>query len=93
MGRPRTKPPMTKLNTPKTLRLISIGNSLGVILPVDVLDDLGIKRKVGESLVLQRCSASQRLELSAENRDFQKKLAALREVVEHYDDALRELAK
>ena len=84
---------MTTLTTPKILRLTAIGNSLGVILPVDVLDDLGVKRQVGESLVLQRCASSQRLELSAENRDFQKKLTALREIVEHYDDALRELAK
>ena len=79
--------------TPKTLRLTAIGNSLGVILPVDVLEDLGVKRQVGETIVLRRCPTSQRLELSAEDDDFQKKLAALREVVAHYDDALRELAK
>ncbi len=84
---------MTNLTTPKTLRLTQIGNSLGVILPVEVLDDLGVKRRAGERLILSRCPTSQRLELSVENGDFQDKLAALREVVEHYEDALRELAK
>ena len=84
---------MAKLTTPRTLRLTAIGNSLGVILPVDVLADLGVKREVGASIVLWRCQVSNRLELSAEDSDFHRKLAALRDVVEHYDDALRELAK
>lgn len=81
------------LTTPKTLHLTQIGDSLGVVLPVEVLDELGVRRSVGEAIVLRRCATSRRLELSGEDSNFQKKLDALREVVEHYDDALRELAK
>ncbi len=81
------------MDTPRTLRLTTIGNSLGVILPRDVLSELGVKWEAGEAITLHRCPTSNRLEMSAENPDFRRKLAALRRVMEHYDDALRELAK
>jgi putative addiction module antidote len=81
------------MDTPKTLHLTNIGNSLGVILPRDVLADLGIKREAGEAIILHRCPTSGRLEMSGENPDFRRKLEALRKVMEHYDDTLRELAR
>ena len=81
------------MDTPKTLKLKAIGNSLGVILPKDVLAEIGVKRQAGETIVLQRCPTTGKLEISADNPDFRKKLDALRRVMDHYDDALRELAK
>jgi putative addiction module antidote len=79
--------------THKTLQLKQIGNSLGVILPVDVLTELGVRREVGATIALDTCPATGRLEMSAEDPEFRRKLDALRKVMGHYDDALRELAK
>lgn len=82
------------MDTPKTLKLKAIGNSLGVILPKDVLAEIGVKRKAGETIVLTKCSVTGRLEISApEDPEFRRKLEVLRRVIENHDDALRELAK
>lgn len=77
----------------KTLHLKQIGNSLGVILPVDVLNELGVRREVGATIALETCPATGRIEMSAEDPEFRQKLDALRRVMGQYDDALRELAK
>ncbi len=79
--------------THKTLQLKKIGNSFGVILPVDVLDELGVRREVGATISLDTCPTTGRLELSAEDPEFRRKLDSLRKVMDHYGDAFRELAK
>lgn len=77
----------------KTLRLKQIGDSFGVILPVEILEQLGVRREVGATISIDTCPATGRLELSAENPEFRRRLDALREVMGHYDDTLRELSK
>ncbi len=84
---------MATFDTPRTLNLREIGNSLGVILPREILADLGVKPEAGATLVVHRCTTTGRLELSAEDAEFTRKLDALRKVIDHYDDAFRELAK
>jgi len=81
------------MTTHKTLQLKQIGNSLGIILPVDILAELGVRREVGATISLDTCPTTGRLEMSAEDPEFRRKLDALREVTGHYGDTLRELAK
>jgi antitoxin component of MazEF toxin-antitoxin module len=84
---------MATIDTPRTLSLREIGNSLGVILPREILADLGVKPEAGATLVVHRCTTTGRLELSAEDAEFTRKLDALRKVMAHFHDTFRELAK
>ena len=77
----------------KELRLRRVGNSLGVILPKDVLDALGVESKEGEVLTVTQLPDGTGLELRHVDRRFQKKLALLRDTIKRYKNALRELAK
>lgn len=75
------------------LRLRRIGNSLGVILPKEVLDALGAEGKEGETLTLARLPEGGGLELRHVDAKFEKKLAVLRDTLKRFKNTLRELAK
>lgn len=84
---------MPTIDTPKTLYLKKFGNSFGLILPIEVLTAMGAKRQEGEPIVLRRCPTSGRLEISAEDSEFARKLEVLREIMEEDDDVFTELAR
>lgn len=66
-----------------------IGNSLGVILPKEVLDHYGIKE--GDSVDVER--GDKAIELHPQNADLAEQLKAARVGMAKYRVALRELAK
>lgn len=71
------------------LKLTKIGNSVGVILPKELLAHL--HASVGESLSVVLTPRG--IELSAAEPDFDAQMAAAREVMARRKRALRELAK
>ena len=72
-----------------TLKITKIGNSAGIILPKEVLAQLGAD--VGGTLSV--VTTPRGIELSAEEPDFEAQMAAAREVMARRKRALRELAK
>ncbi len=74
------------------LRLRRVGNSLGVILPRQALEALGVEAEAGQTLVLARTPDGVGLELRYEDTDFARRLALLRETMQKNRNALRELA-
>jgi putative addiction module antidote len=70
-------------------KLTAIGNSVGVILPKDVLARLG----VGKGDVLSGVETLSGLELRAIDPEFEEEMAAAEKVMQRYKNALRELAK
>ena len=75
------------------LRLRRVGNSLGVILPKEALEALGVEAKAGAKLALVRMPDGGGFELRYVDAKFAKKLAVLRDTLKRYPSALRELAK
>lgn len=76
-----------RMNT--TLKVTKIGNSAGIILPKELLAQLGAE--VGGTLSV--VTTPRGIELSAEEPDFEAQMAAAREVMARRKRALRELAK
>ena len=66
-----------------------IGNSLGVVLPKDLLDHYGIKE--GDTVDVER--GERAIELRPRNADLSEQLKAARIGMAKYRVALRELAK
>ncbi len=66
-----------------------IGNSAGVILPKDLLAELGVG--IGDALSVVKTPRG--IELAAEQPDFEAQMAVAREVMNRRKQALRELAK
>jgi len=75
------------------LRLRRVGNSLGVILPKEALEALGVDVKEGAKLTLVRLPDGGGFELRYVDAKFERKLAVLRDTMKRYKNALRELAK
>lgn len=73
----------------RTLKVRKIGNSLGVVLPKDVLAKLG----AGEGDELSVSDAPEGVTLKHEDRAFQEQIEAARRAMKRYHNALRELAK
>jgi len=71
------------------LKITRIGNSAGIILPKELLAQLGAE--VGETLSV--VTTPRGIELSLEEPDFEAQMAAAREVMARRKRALRELAK
>jgi putative addiction module antidote len=71
------------------LKLRKIGNSVGVILPKEVLADLNVKE--GEVIHLHK--ADNGYALRAGEPDFDRKVEAAKYVMQKRFSALRELAK
>jgi putative addiction module antidote len=79
---------MTSLKT-SHLKVRKIGNSLGVVLPKEVLEAL----KVGEGDDLFVNKSEQGITLRSSDPDFEYKMQVAREVMHKYRNVLRELAK
>ncbi|HLL59481.1 MAG TPA: AbrB/MazE/SpoVT family DNA-binding domain-containing protein [Allosphingosinicella sp.] len=71
------------------LKIKKIGNSAGVILPKELLAQLGAE--IGGTLSVTRTARG--IELAAAQPDFDAQMEAARKVMVRYRDALRELAK
>ena len=71
------------------LKVTQIGNSLGVVLPRDVLSDLNVDR--GDKLFLTRSPEGFRVTKS--DPDFEFKMSRAREIMKRRHNVLRELAK
>lgn len=74
----------------KPLKIRKIGNSLGVILPRDLLAELGLGE--GDEVVAAR-SGRGALELSIPEEDFARQMEVARKGMKRYRKALAELAK
>lgn len=72
-----------------TLKVKKIGNSAGVILPKELLAELGTD--VGGTLSVTRTARG--IELATSNSEFARQMAIAREIMIRRRDALRELAK
>ena len=66
-----------------------IGNSVGIIIPKEILDRMGLK--AGDELTLKEGRGQ--IELVPQNADLAEQLKAARMGMEKYRVALRELAK
>ncbi len=73
----------------RTLKVRKIGNSLGVVLPKDVLAKLNI----GEGGELIVSETPDGVALSAYDDEIARQIAVGRDVMKRYRNALRELAK
>lgn len=72
-----------------TLKITQVGNSLGVILPREIVDRLRLVKGEEVSVV----ETPNGIEITPFDPDFDKKLDAARKVSRRYRNALRELAK
>jgi len=71
------------------LKVVQVGNSLGVILPRETAERLRVVK--GDTL---NCVETQGgIELSPYDPGFEKKMAVARRIMRRYRNALRELAK
>jgi putative addiction module antidote len=73
----------------RTLKVRKIGNSLGVVLPKDVL----AKLRVGEGDELTVSDTPNGVALQQHDAELQEQIEAARRAMKRYRNALRELAK
>ncbi|MES2120232.1 MAG: AbrB/MazE/SpoVT family DNA-binding domain-containing protein [Pseudomonadota bacterium] len=73
----------------KTSKLVSVGNSTGIIIPRDVLAASGFAP--GEEVTIK--ASAGRLEIEAKTDDFDRQMEIARDVMKRRFRALRELAK
>jgi len=71
------------------VKLRQIGNSLGVVLPQDVVASLGASQ--GDMLTVVRTENG--IELTPYDPEFEDEVAVAKTVMKKYRNALRELAK
>ena len=71
------------------LKVVKVGNSLGVILPKETAERL----RVGKGDELNCVETQGGIELTPYDAGFEKKMAVARRVMRRYRNALRELAK
>ena len=71
------------------LKIIRIGNSLGVVLPREIIADLGVEK--GDRLYLTRSPEGYRITKS--DPDFERRVALARRIMSKRHNALRELSK
>jgi putative addiction module antidote len=72
-----------------TLKLTQIGNSVGLILPKEVLSMLRVEK--GDTLYMTE--APDGLRITPHSPEFEKQMAAARDIMKKRRAALRELAK
>jgi putative addiction module antidote len=72
------------------LKLRKIGNSVGVVLPKEILAHL--KAKEGDTVSITD-AADGSLRIGPSNREFKEQMDAAESVIRRYRRALRELAK
>lgn len=71
------------------VKVTQIGNSLGVVLPKEIVERLGIAR--GQQLSLSETENG--IELSPYDPEFEEQMRLAEEIMDEYRDTLRELAK
>ena len=71
------------------VKVTQIGNSLGVVLPKDIVERLGISR--GQQLSVSETANG--IELSPYDSEFEEQMRLAEEIMDQYRDTLRELAK
>ncbi|MEK7661229.1 MAG: AbrB/MazE/SpoVT family DNA-binding domain-containing protein [Pseudomonadota bacterium] len=71
------------------VKITKIGNSMGVILPKSVIENLGLE--LGDSLTLSETRES--ISLSRNDAKFSRYVEYAREIMRDYDLTMRELAK
>lgn len=71
------------------LKVIRIGNSLGVVLPREIVAELAVEK--GDRLYLTRSPEGYRLTRS--DPEFERRVALARRIVSKRHNALRELSK
>jgi putative addiction module antidote len=72
-----------------TLKVVQIGNSLGVVLPRDVLDELNVEK--GDKLFITRSPEGYRV--TRNDPEFERRMALARQIMRKRHNVLRELAK
>ncbi|HPH70521.1 MAG TPA: AbrB/MazE/SpoVT family DNA-binding domain-containing protein [Kofleriaceae bacterium] len=73
----------------QTLKLIQIGNSVGVVLPKEVLAQLNVDK--GDSLFMSAVPNGVRI--TSTNPEFEAQMTAARAIMKRRRDVLAELAK
>jgi putative addiction module antidote len=68
---------------------VQIGNSLGVVLPRDVLDKLNVEK--GDKLFITRSPEGYRF--TRNDPEFERRMALAREIMRRRHNVLNELAK
>ena len=71
------------------VRLIQIGNSLGVVLPRETLSKLGLKK--GDALAIR--DEDGEVTLSPYDPTVARQMSHVEDGIRHYRDALKELSK
>jgi putative addiction module antidote len=71
------------------LKIIRIGNSLGVVLPREIIADLAVEK--GDRLYLTRSTEGYRITKS--DPDFERRVALARRIISRRHNALRALTK
>jgi len=79
----------TSISAARTLKLVKIGNSTGVILPKELLAQMRLEQ--GDEIYASEAPYGVRL--SATNPDFTKKMEKAEQIMREDRDILRELAK
>jgi putative addiction module antidote len=76
-----------------TVKVRKIGNSLGVILPKEILEHLHVAE--GDTLTALETDEGVQLRRSTDefSQEFDEQMAAARRVMDRYRNTLRELAK
>ncbi len=81
--------PSKAAGRPDSLKLRQIGNSLGVVLPKEIVARLGA-REGDEILVTETASG---LQLHRKDTEFEEHMRLVEKVMERYPNTLRALAK
>lgn len=71
------------------LKVTTVGNSTGVILPKEVLAKMHVEK--GDNLYLTPTPNG--FEITPDNPEFEQEMETAREIMKQYRNALRELAK
>jgi putative addiction module antidote len=71
------------------VKVTQVGNSLGVVLPKEIVERLGIAR--GQQLTVTETASG--IELSPYDPEFAEQMRLAEEIMDRYRDTLRELAK
>ena len=72
-----------------TTKVIQIGNSVGIVLPKEVLSRLRVER--GDTLYISEVPGG--LQISPHDEEFSRTMEAADRVVRRYRDALKKLAE
>ena len=72
-----------------TVKITTIGNSVGIVLPKEVLSQLNVEK--GDSLFI--LNTPDGIKLTPYDQDFAEEMAAARRVMRKHRDVLRRLAE